>query len=371
MTQLSTVSSATEHGDQIRLIDIAQKTGYSLATVSKVLNNRSGVSQKAAEVIRKQLQQAGYKKRMSNEARRERTIEIVFQSFDSIWSLEVLQGALDYASAHNVSITVTESGDRQHPDSSWISGLAERKPIGVVLIFSDLTQTEKDTLKLLNIPYVIFDPSGDPATDSRSISADNWTGGVLATRYLLSIGHRKIGVITGPHEMMCSTARLDGFTAEMRAHGFPIDSSWIGEADFSMIGGYHQAVRLLRNASHRPTAIFACDDLQAMGVYEAARRLRLRIPDDLSVVGFDNIQTSAFMNPPLTTIEQPIRKMAGTAVRLLFTSARDDRSGRNTHNARTAQSAHSAHGDSTPDKIVMPTSLVVRQSTRPWSDGAQ
>lgn len=325
------------------MADIAEKTGYSLATVSKVLNNRPGISHATASTILTQLHRSGYRRRIGPEARRNHNVEIVFQTFDSMWSLEVLQGALNYASSHDLTISVTESGDRRHPGSSWIGGLAERRPLGVVLVFSDLTKTEKDTLHLLNIPYALFDPSGDPTHDSHSISADNWTGGVIATRYLLSQGHTKIGIITGPLEMMCSTARFDGFTAALKTHGIAADLAWIEEGDFTMRGGYQQAIRILRDPHHRPTAIFAGSDLQAMGVYEAARQLRLRIPDDLSVVGFDNIQTSAFMNPPLTTVDQPIRTMASMSVEMLF---------KTNNNARLHQ------------RVIMPTTLVPRQSVR-------
>lgn len=339
----STTDSHRRSTSSTRLTDIASATGYSLATVSKVLNNRPGVSSSTAKAIRSQLHHSGYHKHVSDMARSERSVELVFQTFDSMWSLEVLQGALDYASSHNLSVTVTESGDRRHPDSSWVGALADRKPLGVILIFSDLTTAEKDTLHLLNIPYVIFDPAGDPTRNSHSISADNWTGGVIATRHLLSLGHTKIGIITGPMEMMCSTARLAGFTAALRTHGLTADPAWIGEGDFTMRGGYQQAIRLLRDPKHRPTAIFAGSDIQAMGVYEAARQLHLRIPDDLSVVGFDNIQTSAYMNPPLTTVEQPIRIMASTAVDMLL---------RAIDNTKLHQ------------RIIMPTTLVKRQSTR-------
>lgn len=336
-------TTASSRHQTTRLIDVAKKTGYSLATVSKVLNDRPGVSEKTASTILNQLQRSGYHRRIGTESRKHRNVEIVFQTFDSMWSLEVLQGALDYTSSHDLSITVTESGDRRHPDSSWISGLSDRQPLGVVLIFSDLTKTEKDTLHLLNIPYVIFDPSGDPTRNSHSISADNWTGGVIATRYLLALGHTKIGIITGPLEMMCSTARLDGFSAALKGHGITENPDWIAEGDFTMRGGYNQAMRLLRNNSNRPTAIFAGSDLQAMGVYEAARQLRIRIPDDLSVIGFDNIQTSAYMNPPLTTVEQPIRRMGAMAVNMIF-------------NAKANNQLH--------QRIIMPTTLIKRQSTR-------
>lgn len=340
---VSSESTATSGRHMPRLADIAQATGYSVATVSKVLNNRPGVSAQTSGAILKQLERAGYRRHIGTESQRERSVEIVFQTFDTMWALEVLQGALDYTSSHDLNITVAESGNRQHPGSSWVAGLAERKPLGVVLIFSDLTKAEKSTLHMLNIPYVLFDPSGDPTRDSHSISADNWTGGVIATRHLLSLGHTKIGIITGPLEMMCSTARLDGFSAALRAHGISANPDWVREGDFTMHGGYKQAIQMLRDPQHRPTAIFASSDLEAMGVYEAARQLRLRIPDDLSVIGFDNIQTSAFMNPPLTTVQQPIREMGARAVQMIFAAMK------NSH----------LH-----QRVIMPTTLIKRQSTR-------
>ena len=164
---------------------------------------------------------------------------------------------------------------------------------------------------------------------------------MLATRHLLALGHTRIGIITGPEEMMCSRARLDGYTSALAEQGIELDPELVTEGDFTTEGGYAQAMALLENPN-RPTAIFAGSDLQAMGVYEAARQNRLRIPEDLSVVGFDDVQTSAFLGPALTTVRQPLHDMAAVSTRMLIDTA---------------------EGRPTQHHVILPTTLVVRNST--------
>lgn len=331
---------------KIRLADIAQHTGYSLATVSKALNGKPDVSPTAKATIETVLQDSGYSRRTRRPST-ENTIEVVFQTFENIWSLEVLRGVLHESKSHDISVMVTESGDRQHPDSSWTDGIVRRHPLGVILIFSNLTDAERKTLQSRSIPYVVFDPSGDPAPNDLSVQADNWTGGVIATRHLLALGHTHIGIITGPDEMMCSRARLDGYAAALAEKSIPRDPMLITEGDFTTAGGYAQAMALLENSQIRPTAIFAGSDLQAMGVYEAARQLSIRIPEDLSVIGFDDVQTAAYMGPTLTTVRQPLQEMASAATRMIVDTI---------------------NGSSIHKRIIMPTTLVVRNSTRALHD---
>ncbi len=285
-----------------QLADIAERTGYSLATVSKVLNGRSDVAAGTRRIIEEALRDSGYTKRISTTKNR-KLIEAVFQNFDNIWSLEVLRGIVHEASAHEMSVVTTESGDRSHPDSRWVEGVLRRQPLGVVLIFSNLTESEKSRLQAFNIDYVTLDPAGDPSPDNLSVQlrrqplgvvlifsnlteseksrlqafnidyvtldpagdpspdnlsvqADNWTGGIIATRHLLSLGHTRIGIITGPNSMLCSKARLDGYKAALDEHDIPFDPDLVREGDFSTAGGYLQGLSLLKNSDKHPTAIF-------------------------------------------------------------------------------------------------------------------
>lgn len=323
-----------------QLSDIAVATGYSLATVSKVLNGRKDVSDRAREIINKALSDSGYQRRIKSTKDR-KLVEIVFQSFDSLWCLEVMRGSLREAQSHGLHILTTESGTSNHPDAIWLDDVLRRQPLGVILVFSDLSELEKEKLHTYHINYVTLDPSGTPSSNSISVQADNWTGGVIATRHLLSLGHTRIGIITGPDNMMCSKARLNGYQAALAEKSITYDPSLVREGNFKTDGGYLKALELLRDSNQRPTAIFGGCDLQCMGIYEAARELGIRIPEDLSVVGFDDIQISKNMGPSLTTVRQPLQDMAATAIKMLLNSA----AGKPTENS------------------LFPTTLVVRNST--------
>lgn len=239
----------------VRLSDIAKETGYSLSTVSKALNGRADVSEETRQTINAVLKRYGYSRKATG-AKSQRIIEIVFQDFDNVWALEVLRGAIREAKQHNLSIITTEGGNRQHPDSSWIDSMLRRQANGAILVFLNLTRIERNKLHSRGIPFVLFDPFGNPDLDTLSVHADNWTGGVIATRHLLALGHTRIGIITGPEEMMCSKARLDGYTSALAEHGIEADPELIAEGDFTTAGGYAQSISLLERPN-RPTAIFA------------------------------------------------------------------------------------------------------------------
>lgn len=324
------------------LADIARLTNYSVSTVSKVLNDQEDISPTAKAEINSVLNATGYR-RKTRHRRHEEFIDLVFSEFENIWAMEVLKGALREAAKAGINITVTESGNRKHPAANWATNLVSRHPLGAVLIFSNLSEEERKELDKNEIFYSIFDPSGEPRPEDYSVRADNWNGGTIAARHLLELGHQNIGVITGPRTMMCSIARLEGFRAALAEKDVHLNSELIKEGQFDTSSGFQRGMELLSlPASERPTAIFAGSDLQAMGVYEAARQLGLKVPQDLSVIGFDDIQTAAYMNPPLTTVRQPLQQMAAMATRMVIERV----------NHRT------------PDPhVVAPTTLVLRDST--------
>ncbi len=330
----------------VKLKDIAQTTGYSVATVSKVLHGRTDISEKARESIKSAIAQSGYAPLHHASTTQTPTIEVVSEVFDSIWSYEILMQIMSAARDHGLSVTTTESGNRQHPDIRWIDDILLRNPMGAILIFSNLSRAEKKRLHSQNIPFVILDPSvADLDTDNYSIRSDNWTGGFIATMHLIKMGHKRIGIIKGSENLLCTHARFDGYSAALTQSGILPDSDLVQQGDYNVKGGYESAMALLQLPQEkRPTAIFASSDLQAMGLYEAARKLHIRIPDDLSVIGFDDVQTTQFLGPPLTTIKQPLRKMAQDAVRLIFAQ----------HNNEEPESK----------EVVLPVTLIQRESVR-------
>ncbi len=180
--------------------------------------------------------------------------------------------------------------------------------------------------------------------DTPSIGATNWNGGLAATRHLLGLGHRRIAVVGGPADILCSRARMDGYRAAMDAAGVAIDPDLVSHGEFQVEEGVRKGRALLRR-SDPPTAVIAGNDLQALGVYQAAREARLHIPEDLSVVGFDDLPVAQWVGPPLTTVRQPLVEMAIAAAELVLAMARGEQPGQT--------------------RVELATELVVRESTAP------
>ncbi len=328
--------------ERITLARVAEEAGVSLSTISKVLNGRSDVASATRARVETLLSERGYVRRGGRTEARADLIELVFHELDPIWSMEIIDGVESVAKAHGLSVVLTVSGSRHSPDPDWIEGVMRRRPVGVVLVFSELAPEYRERLRSRAIPFVIVDPAGDPSPDAPSVGSANWSGGLAATRHLIELGHRRIAAITGPEDMMCSLARLDGFRSAMGSAGLPIREDWIRFGDFHVDGGRDRAREVL-TGDDRPTAIFAGSDLQALGALEAAREAGLRVPEHLSIVGYDDIPLAKWMR--LTTVHQPLRRMGEEAARLAISLA-DEPAG------------------STP-RMDLATSLVVRESTAP------
>ncbi|MGA5797663.1 LacI family DNA-binding transcriptional regulator [Streptomyces cellulosae] len=329
-----------EASGRVTLAAVAKEAGVSMPTVSKVLNGRSDVSRATRAKVERLLDLHGYRRRVQPAARHP-LIEIVFHELESVWAMELIRGVENVAKENRATVVLTESGTRHTPDPDWLPGVLQRRPLGVVLVFSSLPQDIKRQLRAAAIPFVVIDPAGDPDPDVPSVGSANWAGGLAATRHLTERGHRRIAIITGPSDMLCSLARLDGYRSAMAMAGLEVDPRLTHFGDFHVQGGFERAMELLEGPD-RPTAIFAGSDLQALGVLEAARVKGLRVPEDLSVVGYDDVPLAQWSSPPLTTVHQPLRHMAEEASRMLL---RPDDPG------------------ASAQRIELATHLVVRQST--------
>lgn len=324
------------------LAEIAREAGVSAPTVSKVLNGRADVAPSTRSRVEELLRAHGYRRRRA-EASRSPLIDLVFHELESAWAMEVIRGVENVARDAGLSVVLSESAGRLTPGRTWADQVAARRPHGVILVLSDLDESQRALLTSRSIPFVVMDPAGDPGADVPSIGATNWQGGLAATRHLVDLGHRRIAAISGPQRMMCSRARVDGYRAALETAGLPVDPDLVRTGDFHHDAGYRLGRDLL-SLPDRPTAVFAGNDLQALGLYEAARELGLRIPEDLSVVGFDDLPVARWVGPPLTTVRQPLTEMAEAAARLVLELGR---------------------GDEAPvaTRVELATSLVVRAST--------
>ena len=338
-----TVTVEKNDEPRVTLESVAQEAAVSLSTVSKVLNGRSDVAASTRARVETLLEEYGYRRR-NPEGGDRALIEVVFHELESAWSMEIIRGVGNVARERGMGVVLTESGSRHAPGPEWIAGVIRRRPAGVVLVFSDLAPEHKEQLRSRAIPFAIIDPAGDPSPGVPSVGSANWSGGLAATRHLIELGHTRIAAITGPLDMMCSLARIDGYRSAMNSAGLEVDPNQVRFGDFHVDGGRAHAADLL-DGPNAPTAIFAGSDLQALGVLDAARTRGISVPAQLSVVGYDDVPVAQWSSPRLTTIHQPLREMAEEATRLVL-------------RLRDGQDVGHTRMD-------LATTLVVRESTAP------
>jgi LacI family transcriptional regulator len=298
------------------LAAIAAEAGVSLPTVSKVVNGRPDVAPSTRARVEQLLDQHQYSRSGLRRHRRSGLVDLVFNGLDSPWAVEILRGVEEWGAQHETAVAVSSVRHGDARPASWTSALASHDTDGVILVTTTLTDTQIHQLRSAGIPLVVIDPANTPPPDIPSVGATNWAGALVATDHLLSLGHRRIGAITGPIDMLCSLARLDGYRSGLERAGVRFDRTQVRYGDFQHEGGFARAVELL-DLPEPPTAIFAGSDQHAFGVYEAARQRGLRIPEDLSVVGFDELPVARWASPPLTTVRQPLAEMGSAAAQML------------------------------------------------------
>jgi len=214
-------------------------------------------------------------------------------------------------------------------------------------VVSEVSAADISALARVHLPIVVIDPINMPRSRVISVGSTNFTGGFTATQHLLDLGHRRIAYIGGPATAACNQARMHGYRSSMEAAGAAITKGYVRNGRFSYADGLTEGAALLA-LGQPPTAIFAANDETALGVLEAARTRGLRIPDDLSVVGFDDTEVARLASPPLTAVAQPLRKMGAVALRTALRLAAGER----------VDSHH----------VELATELVVRESTAPPPD---
>jgi LacI family transcriptional regulator len=299
---------------------IAEEAGVSPATVSKVLNGRTDVAPATRARVEGLLRSHNYLgPGGGRRARRSGLVDLVLAGLDSPWAMEILRGVEAECAEHGIGAVVSQVRDDDARPPSWQNLPALHHSDGVILVTSRMTARQREQLERAGVALVLIDPVNLPDTDIASVGATNWAGGMAATEHLLSLGHRRIAVIGGPADYLCTQARVDGYRTTLDRAGVEVDRELIRYGDFRHEGGFACARELLAlPPGRRPTAIFAGSDQQAMGAYEAARQAGLRVPQDLSVVGFDDLPMCEWLSPPLTTVRQPLEEMGRTAARTLL-----------------------------------------------------
>jgi LacI family transcriptional regulator len=336
------------------LANVAASAGVSVATVSKVLNGRHDVAPATRALVQEHLHEHDY------VARRVRTepspaIELCFHGQLNAYHTEVLQGVVEAATDAAVAVVVSvrprgprSPGPGADRPAAWVRELAAAGRQGVIVVTSEVAAADLRALTRARTPVVVIDPLDLPSTRVTSVGSTNFAGGLAATQHLLDLGHRQVAYLGGPATVACNQARMHGYRGAMEAAGAPVPDGYVRTGRFSYEHGIAGGAALL-DLPRPPTAVFAGSDETALGVIEAARARGLRVPEDLSVVGFDDTPVARLAAPPLTTVRQPLREMGAVAVRTALRLA----------NGEGVDSHH----------VELATELVVRQSTAQVSSG--
>jgi LacI family transcriptional regulator len=329
----------------VTIFDVAREAGVSYATVSRVLNNKDHVKPEKRQAVLDAVARLGY---VANSQARSlaggasKVIGLLVQDVGTSYTGEIVRGIDDELSAAGYDLMLYTTHRRKAKESAYVDAIARGLADGLLLILPRNPGAYLESLRLQNFPYVLIDHQGI-GDYARSVGATNWQGAYDATRYLLELGHRRIGFITGAMDLGCSVDRLAGYAAALSDFDIEVDPILIRTGDFFRPQGFAGAHALL-DLPQPPTAIFASNDEMAFGVMEAVRVRGLQIPDDISVIGFDDISQASLVHPELTTVRQPMEQMGRRATRMLLELIADPLQ--------------------MMGRVTLPTTLVVRSSCR-------
>lgn len=312
------------------MADVAEIAGCSQSTVSVILNNTPGfkISPSTAERVLKAAEELGYRDQKRHKPVSKKTLPLAFlvdrmtTSPETVWAIDGAQQAL--AASGNVLLSAQTLDDKDSVD--WALKYFQDQEIAGLIFASVHTRRVEIPSRLLEfkVPVVLLNcyADGDPFP---TILPGEVAAGHTATNYLLNMGHTRIGKITGELWMEAATDRLEGYRRALASADIPYDEDLVREGNWQLNSGYEQTLELMRQ-SNPPTAIFCASDRIANGCYFALRELGLSVPEDMSVVGFDNEELSAHLVPKLTTVALPLSEMGRWAV--------------NKINSREAETAH-------------------------------
>lgn len=340
--------AAQKNGDgNATIIDVARRAGVSYATVSRVINHEAYVKEETRQRVLQALIDLDYvANRQARSLRGGRThmIGLLVRDLGTGYIGEIIRGIDLELGERQYDLLLYTTHGRGRCESDYVATLTRGMVDGLLLVLPRTPEDYLTKLRQARFPHVLIDHQGIDMAGP-AVGATNWQGGYDATAYLVSLGHRRIGLITGDLSLGCAVDRNAGYRAALRDCGLPDDPAFVVEGDFTQSAGYQKAKELLC-LHDPPSAIFAANDVMAFGVMEAARERGLRIPEDLSIVGFDDIPQANSLHPALTTVHQPLEEMGRVATQMLF--------------------GYLADPSRAEERIELPTQLVIRNSCQSY-----
>ena len=319
----------------VTIHDVADAAGVSISTVSRVLNDKDDVAQETYERVQQVISEMGYTSSLAARGMRSRRINVIGLIMPDViapYSVAVMQGVNRAIAQLDYDLIIYTNGDISKNTS------ADQESFFVGLLNGSITDgvivvTPAATNFSTAAPVVAIDPNNE-SPECPAIISTNHDGALQAMNYLTSLGHCRIGFITGRLELVSAIRRLQGYKDGLAASGIPLDEDLIQTGDFTTETAVVCAHALL-SLPNPPTAIFAANDMSAMGVYQAAAERSVRIPEDLSVVGFDDLRESLYLNPALTTVSQFVPEMGYIAIEMLVKLMRGETLKNDLHKIQT------------------------------------
>jgi LacI family transcriptional regulator len=301
----------------VTIHDVAEAAGVSVSTVSRVLNNKDDVALNTIQKVQDIIQEMGYVSSLAARGMRShhtKMIGLVMPDVASPYCIEVLQGVNRAISQLDYDLIVYTNGDVRKYNT------ANQERYYVALLNGSITDgaivvTPAATTFTTTAPLVAIDPNNE-SPEYPAVISTNYQGAIQAMDYLIDLGHRRIGFITGRLDLVSAHRRLEGYKHRLQAAGILLDNDLIQVGDYTTEKAVECTQHLL-SLDNPPTAIFASNDMSAMGIYQVAESLGVKIPQALSVIGFDNLRETLLLNPQLTTINQCVSEMGSIAVEMI------------------------------------------------------
>ncbi len=328
-------------------MDVARASGVSCSTVSRVLSEYEFVRESTRNRVLEAVDRLGYVANLTARSLaggHSQIIGLLVPNLDNGYVGTIAQG-IDRELARANYDTMLYTSHR-HPDkeSFYVNAIANGLTEGVLLVAPQVPATYLDALREQNFPYVLIDQS-DITENSNIVDSTNWQGAYEATCYLSKLGHTRIAFIRGAFTVQSAVDRLEGYKKALSDSNIPFREELVLEGNYQQQNGYETTRSMLQSVSPATTAIFASNDLSAFGAMDAVREFGLRIPDDISIIGFDDVPQASLIYPKLTTVRQPLEEMGRVAVKLLLAQIEDQ-----------------SH---LPQRVTLATQLIIRDSCGP------
>lgn len=331
---------------------VAKKAGVSKATVSRVINGTAHVIPETAKRVREAIEELDFYPDVNARtlgSGRSRLYGLIISDITNPYFPELVKAFEDIAMEHGQDVLISNTDYDPARMESCVIRMLQRKVDGIAVMTSEMEERLLRRLGKRQIPTIFMDTASS-VKGAAVVSVDYAEGVTQAMEHLFALKHRKIAFISGPLSLASANVRAKAFQAELQAHGLAAEANWNQEGDHRVEGGHRAMQRILRGGE-RPTAVLCSNDLTAIGAMGAIHESGLQIPRDISIVGFDDIQLSAYTQPALTTVQVPRRELAATAFRSLF---QDQTAGKKNQKR----------------EFLIEPRLLIRQSTGPASDGS-